>query len=464
MAVDNPKESQTSERTNRRRYLKLAGAGGIGLLAGCSGSGGGGGGEIGGDNGGGGGGGSDGTTTGSSGSSGDNPVVFGLQAPFTGMPKAAVQEENGSEIAKEWIGEINGRPIKIEYRDTQLKPSRAARNARELISNGADFLAGGISSSVEKAIAEVAGKNETLYIGSDTGSSKLTGEFSKSYYPYYFRPHPSAAMLSKSLAQYAVEKIDMPGQPRVATINPNYTWGKSNQAAFEQKMGNLGNPNYVNKLWPSLGTKQYGPYISKLQSSDPDIVFTALWGGDLVSFLQQANSAGLVDQTNILATSYGVGIANQLQGDAIGGIYTNGQGYWYDLDNDVNNEFRQKYRDEFNKMPPARAAGNFCAMNTIAQAANEAGTVDNTDEIIEYLENNQVNSVYGDIQHRPLDHQAPTDVKVGRTAKGEDPKWLTMEKSQVVPGEDLIRPMSQMKKILCQNPNNSALEETCQNV
>lgn len=449
---DNSSQRESSGSVvGRRQYMEVIGASGLGLLAGCAS----------GENSDGGGGSSSTGTVVSSASSGDEPVVFGIQAPFTGQPKSALQEQNGAKLARDSIGEVNGRRIEFTYRDTALKPSRAARNARELIDEGVDFLAGGISSSVEKAIAEVAGKNEMIYMGSDTGSDKLTGEFNKNYYPYFFRPHPSAGMVSKSLAEYVVTETDVPKNPKTAGLNPNYTWGKSTMAAFESKMNEISNPDYVNRIFPSLGTRQWGPFISRLKSADPDIIFTSTWGSDLTTFLEQAKSAGLIEDTKIASTSYGMGIANQLQEDAIGGVFNNGQGYWYSLDNKINNEFREEYLKRFGKIPPARAGGNYTAIQIIAEAANRAGTVDETDEIIATLETETFQTVYGDTSFRRLDHQAINNVPVGRLEKSEAPKWLTMKNKNIVDGNELIRSIDDMKEILCET-DNKRLQQACQ--
>lgn len=374
------------------------------------------------------------------------PIVIGAQAPFTGMPLSAVQERNGADIAVAILGgEIMGHPIEIIWRDTALDPARAARNAREMVGREADFLIGGISSSVEASIARVAGEEKVLFCGSDTGSGKLTAEFNKEYYPYYFRPHPSAPMLSRATAIYLKDKI--PEGVRVSGIHPDYTWGRSSHETFIEYLEEL-RPDIevVDALWPKLGTREYGAFISRLRELNLDVVFTSLWGDDLVAFTRQAKEAGYIEETTLVSNIYGVTIMNELKEEAPAGIITCASGYWPSLLNETNQEFRRAYLDKYGKEPAARAAGNFVAVMMLAQLIEKAGTYKDTEKLIDALETETFDSVYGKITFRKLDHQSFAPVPVGKLVKGTAPMYLVMEDMEIISGEDIIRPEEEVSE------------------
>jgi branched-chain amino acid transport system substrate-binding protein len=267
-------------------------------------------------------------------------------------------------------------------------------------------------------------------------------------------------MLARALARYASE--DVSSGARVSGIDPDFIWGQSNWNAFQEEITDVADAEIVEHLWPDQGTREFGPFISQLEEIDPDVIFTSLFGSGLVAFTQQADSAGLFEDRLVVSAQYGMTIGNQLTDQSPTGLITAAIGYWYDLDNPTNNRFREDYLERYGSLPPGKAAGNYTAVKMLADAANKAGTVEDTEKIISTLENNSWDTAYGNLGFRKLDHQGYNPVPVGRMVGGDEPNWLRMEDKRIYPAEDVIRPTSEMKEIFCTgSTDNQELQSAC---
>jgi branched-chain amino acid transport system substrate-binding protein len=104
------------------------------------------------------------------------------------------------------------------------------------------------------------------------------------------------------LARYVAARY--PHTKTVASIGPNYVWGYNTTSAFIGSLRVLlPNIQVVNQQWPKLFAGQYGAEISALLLAHPDLTHSSLWGGDEMSFIQQAASRGLFKNTQVAFNS-----------------------------------------------------------------------------------------------------------------------------------------------------------------
>jgi len=64
----------------------------------------------------------------------------------------------------------------------------------------------------------------------------------------------------------------------------------------------------VSESWPKLGTTDFTSHITKILSSQPDLLFTSVWGGDYVAFYKQAAALRPVRKMKV-ATTLAFGVA-----------------------------------------------------------------------------------------------------------------------------------------------------------
>ena len=57
-----------------------------------------------------------------------------------------------------------------------------------------------------------------------------------------------------------------------------------------------GSITVIEETWPKLFQPDYTEVVTKLLNAKADAMYSALWGGDLVAFIDQANLYGLFDK------------------------------------------------------------------------------------------------------------------------------------------------------------------------
>ena len=89
---------------------------------------------------------------------------------------------------------------------------------------------------------------------------------------------------------YAAKIAKEKGLKRWMTCSPDYAYGRDNTAEFIQ-YAKVFEPSIevVDQLWPKLFAPDYTESITKILQVKPQAVYSALWGGDLVAFIEQSN-------------------------------------------------------------------------------------------------------------------------------------------------------------------------------
>src|SRR5439155_15322584 len=82
----------------------------------------------------------------------------------------------------------------------------------------------------------------------------------------------------------------------VAVINPDYSYGRNNMAAFVAILKRLGiDHKVVTEQWPKVGTMDLTSHVAALKATKPDLIFSSLLFADLPVFMKQAHAAGLTE-------------------------------------------------------------------------------------------------------------------------------------------------------------------------
>ena len=92
----------------------------------------------------------------------------------------------------------------------------------------------------------------------------------------------------------------------VAGINPDYSYGRNNMAAFVAilKRFNIEH-KVVTEQWPKVGTMDLTSHVAALKAAKPDLIFSSLLFADLPVFMKQAHAAGLTEGTKLVFPAAG---------------------------------------------------------------------------------------------------------------------------------------------------------------
>ncbi len=220
-------------------------------------------------------------------------IKIGFPIPLSG-PTAVygVPILKGAQMAVDEInakGGLLGRKLEILSRDSKANADEAVRLSRELIiKDNVDFLLGTLTSAEAPAVSTVAKENKVLFIAPSSKSTLLTD--AQHIHPYIFRVASNTDVEGLAGATLMAQFKDV---KTVATIAPDYAYGRDSAAAFIAALKKL-RPDIqiVDQQWPKLGEPDFTAFISAMMSKKPDAVYCSLFAGDFVTFAKQATPLG----------------------------------------------------------------------------------------------------------------------------------------------------------------------------
>src|ERR1041385_1279835 len=187
---------------------------------------------------------------------------IGFLATVTG-PFAAVGRDmvDGFQMYLDQAGhKFGGADVKVIIEDEQAKPDVGVTKARKMIlQDKVHMIMGGILASTGYALAPVSTAEKTLYIASIPASDDLT-QRQLDKYPYFVRTGWSSSQPSHPFGQWACDQ----GYKKIAVVAAYYAFGYEVSGGFQRAFDACGG-QIVQKIWPPLTTKDFGPYIPTLK-------------------------------------------------------------------------------------------------------------------------------------------------------------------------------------------------------
>jgi len=223
-------------------------------------------------------------------------------------------------------GGINGRKIELVVRDSKGAPQEAAKVTRDLINNdGCQLIVDGEASSGAFAVQEVIREIGVFCIHSNSETSSLTAD-PKLHVPTAFRTARMGIHDAIGGGDNAAKVAKAKGLKKWVTCSPDYAYGRSNTAEFMEYAKLFdSNITVTEETWPKLFQPDYTEVVTKLLNAKADAMYSALWGGDLVAFIDQANLYGLFDkQASFLVNLGDYGIVDEVK-QFPQGVYSGGR-------------------------------------------------------------------------------------------------------------------------------------------
>lgn len=212
-------------------------------------------------------------------------------------------------------GGINGRKIEMVVRDSKGAPQEAAKVTRDLINNdGCQIILDAEASSAAFAVQEVIREIAVLCIHTNSETSSLTAD-PKLHVPTAFRSARQGIHDAIGGGEYAAKIAKAKGLKRWLTCSPDYAYGRSNTAEFMEYAKYFDSSiQVVEEAWPKLFQPDYTEVVTKVLNAKADAMYSALWGGDLVAFIDQGNLYGLFDKLTCFMVNLGdYGIVDEVK-------------------------------------------------------------------------------------------------------------------------------------------------------
>ena len=246
----------------------------------------------------------DSNTNQGSGDISDDAIEAGLLTFTKGAPGVlGIQAQRGAELAVQRINDQGGiagkRKINLDVVDEGSNP---LDSYNQFIEEGKHVTFGPISSGTHAQIAPEVEKNEVVNVGTD-GTVTTLYEDTVPDPTYSFRFQNHDVMECVTMAREAVERLGADNINTVAGVNPGYSFGEDEMAMFTRAIQKLTGAEVVYEGFPELGASDMSNHITSINDQQPDVTFSSLWGGDVTTFLRQANANNMFENTTVVGTT-----------------------------------------------------------------------------------------------------------------------------------------------------------------
>ena len=370
------------------------------------------------------------------------PVKLGELNSYKVFPAFLEPYRKGMELARDEInamGGVLGRPLEIVSRDDGGTPGDAVRVAEELLTREqVALLMGTYASNVGLAVADLAKQRRVLFLAAEPLTDKIVWENGNAY---TFRLRASTYMQTAMLVPEAAKL----GRKRWAIVYPNYEYGQAATATFKQQIAARqgGSVEFVEQATP-LGKIDPGPVVQALIDAKPDAIFSSLFGPDLARFVREGELRGLFKDRPVFNLLGGEPeYLDPLKDEAPVGWYVTGYP-WYAIETPAHQKFRAAYQAKYNDYPRLGSVVGYSVVKTAAAALAKAGATD-TVKLVAAMSNLPVETPFGTITFRAVDHQSTMGAFVGRTmvkdGKGVMVDFRYADGKDYLPPDDAVRKM-----------------------
>ena len=348
--------------------------------------------------------------------------------------------KKGMELALEEInasGGVLGRKLELVSRDDGGTPGDAVRVAEELISREkANVLMGTFASHVGLAVANLANQRKVLFIASEPLTDKIVWENGNRY---TFRLRPSTYMQTAMLIPEAAKLK----KKRWAIVYPNYEYGQSATASFKKLLKKVQpDVEFVTEQAPALGKIDAGAVVQALADAKPDAIFSSLFAADLQKFVREGNTRGLFKNTvvfNLLAGE--PEYLDPLKDETPEGWWVTGYP-WREINTPEHKKFRDAYQKRWKDYPRQGSVVGYVVVYTVAEAIKRAKNVE-TEKLVEAMKGLEMQTPFGPIVWRPVDHQSTMGAYVGQLARkggqGTMVNWRFADGARFLPPFEEVR-------------------------
>jgi branched-chain amino acid transport system substrate-binding protein len=185
-----------------------------------------------------------------------------------------------------------------------------------------------------------------------------------------------------------------------------------------------------------------GAVVQALLDAKPDAIFSSLFAVDLQKFVREGNTRGLFRNTPVFNLLGGEPeYLDPLKDETPEGWWVTGYP-WSEINTPEHRRFRDAYEKRWKDYPRAGSVVGYAAMYTVANALRKAGSPD-SGKLVAALKGLEMESPFGPIVYRPLDHQSTMGAYVGQLAKkdgkGVMVNWRYADGAKFQPSDQEIR-------------------------
>jgi branched-chain amino acid transport system substrate-binding protein len=341
-------------------------------------------------------------------------------------------------------GGILGRKVELVVEEESSPKDTVERFRKLVLQDRVDVVTGGISTGVGLALGPVAEEMKAIWLAWDATTQKGVEEtIPRPRYAFRSCDNECEAVMASILTAR-----NWKGKFRtVAGINPDYSYGRDNWAAFLAIMKKYAiDIQVVSELWPKLGASDFTAHVATLQQAKPDLIFSCFWAGDTPIFVKQAHAAGLTANTRFVLTTGG-GVHESLkkvftpEGALLG---YNSMYFEHPKASPLMKEFVRWHQEKFKEWPNYESDHGYFTIAAYKAAVERAakatgGKWPGTDAVIQGLEGVEVESLSGPRRFRE-DHIMEATFFQGYTTHKNKHDFVTVDPVEAMGTKQIQKP------------------------
>lgn len=329
----------------------------------------------------------------------DKPIKVGVPTILSGrVAQLGLSSRNALLMAVDAFnaaGGLGGRPLELVVRDSKGKPEEAANVTRQLVnSEGCEVIIDAEASGASFAVQEVIRELKVLCLHTNSETSSLSAD-PKIRVPTAFRVARQGIHDAIVSARYAATVAEAKGLKTWMSCSPDYAYGRDNTSLFLEYLKRFyPAAEMVGESWPKLFQPDYTENVTKILQSKPQALYSCLWSGDLVSFIDQSAIYSLFAQTSLFA----INLADYTTLTAIknlpAGIHSATRYIKTFPGTPENAAWADAYRGRFKDYPTNWSWENTLAMTFLAEALKKTNSTDSA-KLADALRGMKVKTPFG---------------------------------------------------------------------
>jgi branched-chain amino acid transport system substrate-binding protein len=363
-----------------------------------------------------------------------DPIRLGNLTPRTGflgtLGEFAVQ---AADLAVEEInanGGVMGRRIELIKEDS-VNPQTASVKAERLIERDrVAAIVGEISSASALTIAQVAQRTKNLFVNTGANSDALRGSNCNKY---MFHVESQNSMYVKTVGRALLDKNLVKGR-KWYSLTADYAFGHDLLKVAKRFMEANGGQFAADELVPT-DFSDFSTILTKIRSTNPDLVVSNLAGVQITNFLKQYAEFGL--EYPVAGFGFDTAVA---WGAGRGNFFGVWPLIWHHLiDTPGSKAFVAAFRKKYSKPPENQAWGDYITLHILARSMNEIKTTEPL-KLIEHWEKGATFDLLKTREgyFRAYDHQLMHEMYAVEAMQASELKnqWDIYKPGPPIPGPD----------------------------
>lgn len=334
-------------------------------------------------------------------------------------------------------GKVLGKPVEVVSADHKNRVDVGANTAIEWYEHGGvDMITDVLNSAVAIVVSRVAARRHHIVMVTGAATTQLTNENCTPYtvhhtYDTYALAHGTGRALVKE------------GEKVWAFLTADYPFGHSLEretAAVVRASGG----KVLGAARHPFNTKEFDPYLERLEASQAEVVGLANAGGDTVKAIKAASALGMTKHQSIAALLLFISDIHDLGLQTAQGMFVTSAWYW-NL-NDETRAFARRFYARTKRMPTMVQAGTYSSVMMYLNGVKATGT-DDADAVMTWMRSTPHSDLFGKNMQLRLDGRLVHDMYLLQVKKPAESKseWDYYAMRRTIPAAEAFQPLAQSR-------------------